>query len=116
MSVKVGIVGVSGYGGGEILRLVVGHPSFELCYVGGESSAGQRLVERFPGLPRYAEVMVERWDPRAIPDLDLLFVSLLPRPAEVRRPGGRALGPEGRAGPRPAVRLPADRRLGQSRP
>lgn len=76
MSVKVGIVGVSGYGGGEILRLVVGHPSFELCYVGGETSAGQRLGERFPGLPRYAELAVERWDPTAVPDLDLLFVSL----------------------------------------
>ena len=76
MSIKVGIVGVSGYGGGEILRLVVGHPSFELRYVGGESSAGQRLDERFPGLPRYADLVIERWDPEAVPDLDLLFVSL----------------------------------------
>ena len=76
MSVKIGIVGVSGYGGGEVLRLVVGHPTFELRYVGGESSAGQRLGERFPGLPKYADLAIERWDPAAVPDLDLLFVSL----------------------------------------
>ena len=29
MGVRVGIVGVSGYGGSELLRLSVGHPAFE---------------------------------------------------------------------------------------
>ena len=43
MSIKVGIVGVSGYGGGEILRLVVTHPEFELTYIGG-ASAGSYSV------------------------------------------------------------------------
>jgi N-acetyl-gamma-glutamyl-phosphate reductase len=76
VSFAVGIVGVSGYGGGEILRLCAGHPAFELRYVGGESSAGQRLEERFPGLTRYGDLVVERWDPRTVPELDLLFVSL----------------------------------------
>jgi N-acetyl-gamma-glutamylphosphate reductase len=42
MTVKVGIVGATGYGGGEILRLCIGHPVFELRYVAGESTAGQR--------------------------------------------------------------------------
>ena len=27
-SVRIGIVGVSGYGGSELLRLCIGHPSF----------------------------------------------------------------------------------------
>jgi N-acetyl-gamma-glutamyl-phosphate reductase len=76
MSVRVGIVGATGYGGGEILRLVVGHPSFELAFVGGASSAGQRLIERFPGLPRYGDLVIQRWEPATVPDLDLLFVSL----------------------------------------
>ena len=76
MSIKIGIVGVSGYGGGEVLRLCVGHPVFELCYVGGEGSAGPRLGDRFPGLTRYANLVIQRWDPTALPDLDLLFVSL----------------------------------------
>jgi N-acetyl-gamma-glutamyl-phosphate reductase len=76
MSVKVGIVGATGYGGGEVLRLCVGHPAFEICYVGGGSSAGQRLGDHYPGLTRYADLTIERWDPEALPDLDLLFVSL----------------------------------------
>ena len=29
MSIRVGIVGVSGYGGGEVLRLCATHPAFE---------------------------------------------------------------------------------------
>ena len=40
---KIGIVGVSGFGGGELLRLVAGHPTFEIAYVAGESTAGKPL-------------------------------------------------------------------------
>src|SRR5438477_375891 len=76
MSIKVGIVGATGYGGGEVLRLCVGHPAFELRYVGGGNSAGQRLGDHYPGLSRYADLTIERWAPESVPDLDLLFVSL----------------------------------------
>lgn len=77
MSIKVGIVGISGYGGGEALRLCAGHPSFEVVYAAGESSAGQKLVERFPGLPpRLADLVIQKWDPGSLPRLDVLFASL----------------------------------------
>jgi N-acetyl-gamma-glutamyl-phosphate reductase len=76
VSIKVGIVGATGYGGGEILRLCVGHPALEVCYVGGESSAGRRLGDHYPGLSKYADLVIQRWDPETVPDLDLLFVSL----------------------------------------
>jgi N-acetyl-gamma-glutamyl-phosphate reductase len=76
MSIRVGIVGVSGYGGGEALRLCATHPSFEVAYVAGEGSAGQRLVERFPGIGRLGDLVIEKWDPAKLPDLDVLFASL----------------------------------------
>ena len=77
MSIRVGIVGISGFGGGEALRLIARHPSFELVYAAGESSAGSRLVDRFPGVPQsLAGLEIARWDPEALPDLDLLFASL----------------------------------------
>src|SRR5690349_19572013 len=78
MSFKIGIVGVSGYGGGEALRLCAGHPSFDVVYVAGESSAGGRLGERFPGLSgALGELVIQKWDPTTLPsDLDLLFASL----------------------------------------
>ncbi len=77
MSIRVGIVGISGFGGGEALRLVAGHPQFELVYAAGEGSAGSRLGERFPGVPaRLAGLVIEKWDPAALPQLDVLFASL----------------------------------------
>ncbi|HSV12852.1 MAG TPA: N-acetyl-gamma-glutamyl-phosphate reductase [Tepidisphaeraceae bacterium] len=76
MSIKVGIVGVSGYGGGEALRLCATHPAFEVTYVAGESSAGSRLIEKFPGIGKLGELQIERWDAGKLPKLDVLFASL----------------------------------------
>ncbi len=77
MSIRVGIVGISGYGGGEALRLCAGHPEFEVVYAGGESSAGQKLAERFPGISaKLAELTIEKWEPQKLPKLDLLIASL----------------------------------------
>ena len=77
MSIRVGIVGISGFGGGEALRLIASHPSFELVYAAGEGSAGSRLMDRFPGVPdKLSELVIEKWDPTALPKLDVLFASL----------------------------------------
>lgn len=76
MSIRVGIVGVSGYGGGEALRLCATHPAFDVAYVAGESSAGAKLIEKFPGIGGLGDLVIEKWDPAALPPLDVLFASL----------------------------------------
>jgi N-acetyl-gamma-glutamyl-phosphate reductase len=76
MSIRVGIVGVSGYGGGEVLRLCATHPTFQVVYVAGESSAGAKLGEKFPGIGKLSELVIQKWDPRSIPEIDVLFASL----------------------------------------
>jgi len=76
MGIRVGIVGVSGYGGGEVLRLCATHPTFELVHVAGEGSAGQRLIERFPGVGVLGDLVIQKWDPANLPNLDVLFASL----------------------------------------
>jgi N-acetyl-gamma-glutamyl-phosphate reductase len=76
MSIRVGIVGVSGYGGGEALRLCASHPSFEVTYVAGESSAGAKLGDKFPGIGKLSDLVIQKWDPSALPQLDVLFASL----------------------------------------
>src|SRR5919206_3311806 len=74
---RVGVVGVSGYGGGEILRLCAAHPQVEIVYAAGESSAGQRLGDRYPGLGgRLSDLVIEAFRPESLPDLDGLFLSL----------------------------------------
>src|SRR4029079_1434055 len=48
-----------------------------VVYAAGESSAGQKLIERFPGLPAdLGKLIIQKWEPAALPDLDVLFASL----------------------------------------
>src|SRR5262245_34516585 len=74
---RVGVVGVSGYGGGEILRLCARHPEVEVVYAAGETSAGQRLGSRYPGLDgALSDLTIGAFDPRDLPSLDLLCLTL----------------------------------------
>lgn len=47
---SVAVIGASGYSGGELVRLLVGHPGVTLSRVGGASSTGSRLDEVHPHL------------------------------------------------------------------
>ncbi len=77
MSIRVGIVGISGYGGGEALRLCAGHPEFEVVYAAGESTVGIKLSRRFPGIKSsLANLVIEKFDIGTLPKLDLLIASL----------------------------------------
>jgi N-acetyl-gamma-glutamyl-phosphate reductase len=78
MGVRVGIVGVSGYGGSELLRLSVGHPAFEVVYVSGESTAGQRLDRQFPALAGHptGSLVIQPFVPEEVQGVDVLFASL----------------------------------------
>jgi len=86
MGVRVGIVGISGYGGSELHRLCLGHPAFEVTYASGESTVGQSLGQRFPALAGHpaAGLVIEPFVPEKVGHLDLLFASL---------PTGKSAGP-----------------------
>jgi N-acetyl-gamma-glutamyl-phosphate reductase len=75
---RIGIVGVSGYGGGELLRLCAQHPGFEVAYVAGESTAGQTLAQRFPTLAGHpaGTLTIQPFAPEKVAGIDLLFASL----------------------------------------
>ncbi len=47
---RVSIVGGSGYAGGELLRLAVGHPRLEIAQVSSRSQAGQPIHRAHPNL------------------------------------------------------------------
>ncbi len=54
--VRLGIVGARGHTGAELVRLVAGHPRFELTYVSSRALAGQRVadhVDAYHGDVRY---------------------------------------------------------------
>lgn len=54
MGTTAAIVGASGYAGGELVRLVLGHPSLELGPLVAGSSAGRDITEFHPQFPTLA--------------------------------------------------------------
>ncbi|MEO6652170.1 MAG: N-acetyl-gamma-glutamyl-phosphate reductase [Ilumatobacteraceae bacterium] len=75
--VSVGIIGASGFTGAELLRLVAGHPEFELVLATGDSQAGTRAAELYPSLAGgYPDLVVERFDLERARGLDLVFLGL----------------------------------------
>jgi N-acetyl-gamma-glutamyl-phosphate reductase len=75
---RVGIMGVNGYGGSELLRLCAAHPTFQIVTAYGESTVGQTLAQRFPSLrgQQLGDVPIESFDPEKLDGIDLLFASL----------------------------------------
>ena len=55
MTVRAGIVNVTGFAGMEAARLLWNHPEAELVAATGRSLAGQKLGEAFPHLAAYAD-------------------------------------------------------------
>lgn len=75
MAYRIGIFGASGYAGGELVRLVDGHPSMEADYLGAHSKAGTTLGEVHPHLGG-GDRALGTLDPAAAGDLDLAFLAL----------------------------------------
>lgn len=71
--IRVGVLGASGTTGGELLRLVLGHPTIDIAFAGGRDSAGASVASIHPHL-RAIEMQVEPLD--AVPPLDAAFIAL----------------------------------------
>jgi N-acetyl-gamma-glutamyl-phosphate reductase len=79
MGARVAVAGASGYAGGELLRLLAGHPDLELGVVTGQSSAGRPLPEVHPqlaGVPSLAGRAFESAESIAGSGCDLAFLAL----------------------------------------
>ena len=50
MTIKIGILNVTGYAGSELVRILHRHPHVEITSVTGRSSAGKHLSEVYPHL------------------------------------------------------------------
>ena len=57
--VPIGIVGASGYGGVQLVKLLQDHPKVEVAYLGGESSAGKPFSSIYPHLEHSVDLKVE---------------------------------------------------------
>jgi N-acetyl-gamma-glutamyl-phosphate reductase len=81
---KVAIFGAAGYGGVELIRLLLAHPEVEIAYLGGHSNVDENLTDLYPHLLGDLDAVI---GPSAIApalaEADLLFSSL---PAAVGAP------------------------------
>lgn len=75
MTFRIGIAGASGYGGGELVRLVDGHPEMEAVVLAAGTRAGQRLGAVHPQL-RGGDRVLQPLEPDAMSGLDLVFLAL----------------------------------------
>jgi N-acetyl-gamma-glutamyl-phosphate reductase len=73
----VGIIGASGYGGVQLVRLLLEHPEVEIAYLGGDSSAGKKFASLYPHLTNRVDLDVEEIDLALVSDrCKIVFLGL----------------------------------------
>jgi len=73
LKTTVSIIGGSGYGGGELLRLLLGHPNVEVKQVTSRSHLGEYVYQVHPNLRRRTQLKFV--DPAALEPVDILFLA-----------------------------------------
>ncbi|MEV7379417.1 N-acetyl-gamma-glutamyl-phosphate reductase [Streptomyces lydicus] len=76
MTVRAAVAGASGYAGGEVLRLLLGHPDVEIGALTGHSNAGQRLGTLQPHLLPLADRELAATSAEALAGHDVVFLAL----------------------------------------
>jgi N-acetyl-gamma-glutamyl-phosphate reductase len=79
MGARVAVAGASGYAGGELLRLLAGHPDLEIGPLAAHGSTGASVTALHPqltGHPALRDSVFVPADPALLADADLLFTAL----------------------------------------
>ncbi len=79
MSISAAIVGVTGYTGLELLRLLSQHPFITISHIYAHQHAGKALLEIFPHCVSYVEKLpetIELFQPDTPPQVDVVFLAL----------------------------------------
>ncbi|HEU5486614.1 MAG TPA: N-acetyl-gamma-glutamyl-phosphate reductase [Microlunatus sp.] len=76
VSTTVAVAGATGYAGGELLRLLLGHPTVEIGAVTANTSAGRRLGESQPHLVPLSDRIVQPTSTDTLAGHDVVFLAL----------------------------------------
>ena len=79
MRMRVAVVGASGYAGGELLRLICGHPDLDLAVATADSSAGKAIGDvhaNLAGHQALADLVFEPHSAVKAAQCDLIFLAL----------------------------------------
>ena len=75
MGIRVAVAGASGYAGGELLRLLAGHPEFDLVAATAHTQAGAHVSVVHPQLIGL-DLTLSATDAPGLADADLVFLAL----------------------------------------
>src|SRR3954470_11423987 len=75
MGIRVAVAGASGYAGGELLRLLAGHPEFDLVAATAHAQAGSHVTAVHPQLTGL-DLALGATDVTTLADADLVFLAL----------------------------------------
>ncbi len=74
--IRVSVAGASGYAGGELLRLLAGHPMIEIGPVTAGGNVGRRICDVHPQLRTLAHRVFDPTTPEVLAEADLVFLAL----------------------------------------
>lgn len=73
MTLRIGIIGGTGYTGAELLRILMRHPEVELAAITSRAEAGQRVSELFPSLRGVSKLRFSDPNDVALDACELIF-------------------------------------------
>jgi N-acetyl-gamma-glutamyl-phosphate reductase len=76
MGIRVAVAGASGYAGGELVRLLLGHPQLEVGALTAAGSAGSRLGAHHPQLVPLADRLLAATSPETLAGHDVVVLAL----------------------------------------
>jgi N-acetyl-gamma-glutamyl-phosphate reductase len=76
MGIRAAVAGASGYAGGELLRILAGHPGFEIGVLTAGSNAGTELGAHQPHLRFLADRVLAETTPETLTGHDVVFLAL----------------------------------------
>ncbi|HJQ00585.1 MAG TPA: N-acetyl-gamma-glutamyl-phosphate reductase [Jatrophihabitans sp.] len=76
MGVPVAVAGASGYAGGELLRLLAGHPGLDVVAATAHGNAGQPVTELHPHLVSYGNLRFTETSAENLAGAELVFLAL----------------------------------------
>lgn len=76
MGIRTAVAGASGYAGGELLRILAGHPEFEIGALTAGANAGAELGAHQPHLRSLAGRVLAETTPETLSGHDVVFLAL----------------------------------------
>ncbi len=73
---KAGIIGASGYTGGDLIRLLLIHPEIELTYVTSRQFQGKYIKHYHPNLRGITDLKFDEFTPEKAAQCDIIFLAV----------------------------------------